>query len=253
MSSANNSNSETLSDPFRSRRIAGLIVAYFFPTFITWCYFVLADSYAKSTQQTVYLIVKIIQFAFPAVWTFFALREPLRTSKPTTRGVLIGITFSLTVVGTGWILFQSMLRDLPLFTTAATMIQQKIAAFGIASASAYFVLTAFYSLVHSLLEEYYWRWFVFQQSRRLMPLWPAAVLSAIGFTLHHTVVLSVFFPGVPWLLALFSAAIAIGGVFWAWLFNRSASIFDTWLSHLLIDAGIFAIGYQLVQQSFSAG
>ena len=157
------------------------------------------------------------------------------------------------VVGAGWILFQSTLRDVPVFTTAATLIQQKIAAFGIASAGAYFALTAFYSLFHSVLEEYYWRWFVFQQSRRLMPLWPAAMLSAIGFTLHHIVVLNVFFRGVPWLVALLSAAIAIGGVFWAWLFDRGGSVFDTWPSHLLIDAGVFAIGYQLVQQSFSAG
>jgi membrane protease YdiL (CAAX protease family) len=253
MSSVKNLNSEASSDPFRSRRIAGLIFAYLFPTFITWCYFVLAESYPKSTQQTVYLIVKIIQFAFPAGWTFFALREPLRTSKPTIRGVLLGVAFSLVVVGAGWIVFQSTLRELPVFTTAATLIQEKIAAFGIASVGAYFALTAFYSLIHSLLEEYYWRWFVFQQSRRLAPLWPAALLSAIGFTMHHVVVLSVFFRGVPWLVALLSAAIAIGGLFWAWLFNRSKSVFDTWLSHLLIDAGIFAIGYQLVQQSFSAG
>jgi membrane protease YdiL (CAAX protease family) len=160
--------------------------------------------------------------------------------------------FSVVVVCAGLILFQTALRNLPVFTTAAELIQQKIAAFGIASAGAYFALTAFYSLFHSLLEEYYWRWFVFQQSSRLMAFWPAALLSAIGFTLHHIIVLNVFFKGAPWLVAALSTAIAIGGVFWAWLFNRTGSVFDTWLSHLLIDAGIFAIGYQLVQNSFSA-
>jgi hypothetical protein len=64
----------------------------------------------------------------------------------------------------------------------------------------------------------------------------------------------VFFRGELWFVAMLSAAIAIGGIFWAWLFNRSASVFDTWVSHLLIDAGIFAIGYELVRHSFvSAG
>jgi CAAX protease family protein len=250
MTSINTSTGPLSADPLRSRRIAGLIVAYFFPTFITWCYFVLAGRYPMGTQQTVYLIVKIIQFAFPAAWTVFALREPLRTAKPTSSGVLLGAAFAATVVCAGLIFFNSALIHLPVFTRAAELIQHKIGAFGVASAAAYFVLAAFYSLFHSLLEEYYWRWFVFQQTRRMMAFWPAAVLSAIGFTLHHILVLSVFFKGVPWLVALLSAAIAIGGIFWAWLFNRSESVFDTWFSHLLIDAGIFVIGYELVRHSF---
>jgi CAAX protease family protein len=250
MSSINTSTGATAVDPFRSRRIAGLIFAYLFPVFITWCYFVLAGRYPMRTQQTVYLVVKIIQFAFPAAWTIFALREPLRTSRPTAGGVLLGAAFAAVVVSGGLLIFNSALHDLPIFGAAAKLIQHKIGAFGIASAGTYFALAAFYSLFHSLLEEYYWRWFVFQQTSRLMPLWPAAVLSSIGFTLHHIVVLCVFFQGVLWLVALLTAAIAVGGIFWAWLFNRSASVFDTWLSHLLIDAGIFLIGYELLQHSF---
>jgi membrane protease YdiL (CAAX protease family) len=250
MSSINTSTDALSVDPFRSRRIVGLIFAYLFPTIITWCYFVLAGRYPMGTQQTVFLVVKIVQFALPAAWTFFALREPLRTSKPTVSGVMIGAAFAASVVGAGLVVFKTALQHLPVFTTAAELIQHKIAAFGIASTASYFVLAAFYSLVHSLLEEYYWRWFVFQQTRRVIAFWPAAVLSSVGFTLHHIVVLSVFFRGVPWLVALLSAAIAIGGIFWAWLFNRRASVFDTWVSHLLIDAGIFAIGYELVRQSF---
>jgi hypothetical protein len=38
------------------------------------------------------------------------------------------------------------------------------------------------------------------------------------------------------------------------LFDRSDSVFDTWPSHLVIDAGIFlAIGYPLVRQLLDAG
>ena len=106
----------------------------------------------------------------------------------------------------------------------------------------------FYSLFHSLLEEYYWRWFVFRQLRRLVPLWPAIVVSALGFMGHHVIVLSEFFKEAPWLAWLFSSAVAVGGVFWAWLYERTGSLFGPWLSHLLIDAGIFWVGYDLVAQ-----
>jgi membrane protease YdiL (CAAX protease family) len=46
-----------------------------------------------------------------------------------------------------------------------------------------------------------------------------------------------------------SFAVALGGGFWAWLYERTGSIFGPWLSHLLIDAGIFWIGYDLIRQS----
>jgi membrane protease YdiL (CAAX protease family) len=238
-------------DPYRSLRWAGLVFAIAFPTLITWGYFVFADRYSRGTQQTVYLIAKVIQFAFPAVWTWLALREPLRTSRPTVSGVLMGLAFGVAVAGAGTAIFRFALIDLPIFTSAAELVQQKVKAFGIDSAGKYFVLASFYSLFHSGLEEYYWRWFVFRQLERVMSLWPAVILSGLAFTLHHIVVLSVYFKGDVWLIALLAGATAIGGFFWAWLYHRSDSIFDTWPSHLLIDVGVFfGVGYELVRHAF---
>ncbi len=239
-------------DPYRSFRWAGLVIAIALPTLITWAYFILAGRYPKETQQTVYLVVKVIQFAFPALWTLFVLREPLRTARPTASGLLLGVAFGVAVTAAGMALFEFVLRDTQVFTAAAELIYRKIEAFGIDSAWKYFLMAGFYSVFHSLFEEYYWRWFVFRQLRRLMPLWPAVIFSGLAFMLHHIVVLRVFFRGAPWLIALFAGAIAIGGFFWAWLYQRSNSIFDTWLSHLLIDAGLFfGVGYELVRHTFA--
>jgi membrane protease YdiL (CAAX protease family) len=105
---------------------------------------------------------------------------------------------------------------------------------------------------HSLFEEYYWRWFVFRQLRRLAPLWPAVVISALGFMAHHVIVLHEILKSAPWLAWLLSLAVAAGGGFWAWLYERSGSIFGPWLSHLLIDAGIFWIGYDLIRETVSS-
>ncbi len=238
--------------PSSTLRWVGVVFAMVFPAIITWFYFVFADRYSTGAKQTVYLVVKIIQFAFPAVWALLALREPLRTGHPTVRGLLLGVGFSLAVVAAGMTMFEFVLRGTAIFATAAELIQHKVAAFGVTSAGKYFALAGFYSLFHSLFEEYYWRWFVFRQLRHLMSLWPAAVLSAIAFTLHHIVVLSVFFKGETWLIALLAGGVAVGGVFWAWLYNRSDSLFDTWPSHLLVDAGLFFLGYELLQHTFAA-
>jgi membrane protease YdiL (CAAX protease family) len=45
---------------------------------------------------------------------------------------------------------------------------------------------------------------------------------------------------------LASAAVAVGGAMWAWLYQRSGSIYAPWLSHLLIDAAIFTIAFDMV-------
>ncbi len=231
----------------RRLRWAGVVFALVFPTVITWAYFVLAGRYSTGAQQATYLVVKAIQFAFPLVWVWFVLREPLRSGPPAARGLAIGAAFGLLVVGAGWLLFDGVLRDAEAFARAATLIREKVGGFGIDSAWKYAVLAGFYSLFHSLLEEYYWRWFVFRQLRCLIPLWPAVVVSALGFTAHHVIVLGEFFHETPWLACLFASAVAVGGAFWAWLYERSGSLYGPWLSHLLIDAGIFWIGYDLLR------
>ena len=45
--------------------------------------------------------------------------------------------------------------------------QEKVRGFGVGSVWAYAALTLFYSAIHSGLEEYYWRWFVFGQLRQM--------------------------------------------------------------------------------------
>jgi membrane protease YdiL (CAAX protease family) len=230
----------------------GVLFALIYPTIITVGYFVLAREQSKGFQQTVFLIVKVIQFAFPAVWVALVLREPLRTGRVSSKGVLLGAGFSALVVGAGWLLFNFLLRHHAAFVAASEFILKKIDAFGINTVWKFVLLAAFYSILHSLFEEYYWRWFVFRQLRRLIPLWPAIIVSALGFMSHHVIVLLQIFHDAPWLAWLLSAAVAVGGAFWAGLYERSASIFGPWLSHLLLDAGIFWIGYQLIHEAIAS-
>jgi uncharacterized protein len=99
---------------------------------------------------------------------------------------------------------------------------------------------------HSLLEEYYWRWFLFGGLRRFMPVAAAVVLSSLAFAAHHVILLAVFFGGQALPTILFSVCVAVGGAAWAWIYQRSGSLLGPWLSHLMIDAGIFVVGYDLV-------
>ena len=46
----------------------------------------------------------------------------------------------------------------------------------------------------------------------------------------------------------FAICVAIGGMIWAWLYDRTGSLYGPWLSHLAVDAGIFFIGWDMVKE-----
>ena len=56
-----------------------------------------------------------------------------------------------------------------------------------------------------------------------------------------------FYTGWDWSVGISLAlAIAAAGAYWAWLYERSGSLVGPWISHLLVDAAIFAIGWRLI-------
>ena len=64
------------------------------------------------------------------------------------------------------------------------------------------------------------------------------------------IVLGIYFEWQLLPTSFFSLAVAVGGAMWAWLYHRSGSIFGPWMGHLLVDAGIFLVGYDLVRDAF---
>src|SRR5690606_1734554 len=116
-----------------------------------------------------------------------------------------------------------------------------------------------YSLVHSWLEEYYWRWFVLNELRpedersallatdKISPAtWRAILISSLAFAAHHVIVLAGYFQwSSPWTYLL-SGCVAVGGGVFAWLYVRGRSIYAPWLAHAWADATIFLIGYDLL-------
>jgi membrane protease YdiL (CAAX protease family) len=218
-----------------------------FPGLLTWVYFVALAHSDPRLQQLAYGVGKTLQFAFPVVWITLVRRERVRFAWPRMAGLPMGLGFGLLVLAAALAGYHLVLEPAGLLAAAAAMIREKIANFHIRSSGGFLAMGVFYCVVHSFLEEYYWRWFVFGQLRRLMPPGAAMVVSAVGFTLHHVLVLGFYFGLFSWPTLLFSLAVTVGGVFWAWLYQRSGSLYGPWLSHLLVDAAIFLVGYDLVR------
>lgn len=160
-------------------------------------------------------------------------------------GLLGGLLSGLAISGFLFVIWETLLAGTPLAARAAQTISVKLAGFGIETAGGYLLLAVFYSVFHSLLEEYYWRWFVFGHLRRSLPVTTAAILSSLAFMSHHILVvgeLAGTYNARTWLLA---STVGAGGLIWAWLYHRSRSLVGPWLSHALVDAALLWIGYGL--------
>lgn len=116
---------------------------------------------------------------------------------------------------------------------------------GLGFADHFLIFALFVSVVHSAIEEVYWRWFVFRGFRsRLGGGVAAHALAAAAFGAHHLVVLLQFFRFD--LALLTTLGVAAGGAFWSWLYARTGSLVGPWVSHLAVDLALMAIGHRLI-------
>ena|SRR5579883_2643314 len=238
--------------PGHDRKLTAALVAVAMalPTLMAWLYFKrLAgqQSSANPLQQAVYSGGKGIQFLLPVLWLWLTHGRLWATRRPHFTGWPVGVGFGLLVSAGLLVLYFGHFRDSSLLSDTPEKLRGKLHEFDIGTPSSYAALAGFIVVAHSLLEEYYWRWFVFGRLGTLIPFWPAVVLSSLAFMSHHVIILDAFFPGRLLTATLpFSLGVAVGGAVWAWLYARADSVWSPWLSHALVDAALFVIGWDLV-------
>lgn len=116
----------------------------------------------------------------------------------------------------------------------------KISDLGIGS---FVLFAALFSVVHSLFEEYYWRWFALGAGKKIIGS-SAALVTSAAFGLHHIIILSQLFP--LWFAIVGGMVTMLAGFMWCWMTVNSNSILPAWISHLFADATIMYIGWNLL-------
>ena len=92
---------------------------------------------------------------------------------------------------------------------------------------------------NSILEEIYWRGYIFSRLRKLTSPRNTVILTALFYTSYHLITTVTLFSLVQGLLL--SSAIFLVGIFWAYLRIRYESIIPAVISHLLADLGLMLI------------
>ena len=221
----------------------------FFPIIQALLYFVLMADWNTAIQQGTYLATKIIMLVFPLVYMLKVAKEPFLVRKFNSRGLVEGSSFGFGILVTTCLLYYLWLKPIDFIgpdTSVGKAISDRISNFGLVTPLRFILFGCFVSLIHSGLEEYYWRWFTLGQLSRVFSKYAACVISGLGFMLHHIVILGVYFGFTHPASYIFSFGVAIGGMYWAWLYIRKDSIYAPWLSHAWIDLAIFIIGYDVI-------
>jgi hypothetical protein len=187
---------------------------------------------------------KLWLLLLPLLWLRFVDRAPLSLSPARQGGLAAGLAGGVALsvlVAAAYILAGERLLDNGTLSAGMTAV-------GLDRPAVYLAGAAYWILVNSLLEEYVWRWFCFQQCRRLMSAPAAVAVAALCFTLHHVVALAAFMPAGA--VALCAVGIFTGGAVWSALYARYGSIWPAYLSHAVVDLCVFGIGARLL---FGAG
>lgn len=219
--------------------ILGVLPAAALQSIGAFIYFILLSG--PDWAQTAYLIDKIIIISLLAFW--LVKRPPIISCKifQSWSNVLLGCLIGLISIGfVGLVAWLSW----PMLVTVAPEIKNKISNFSLLTN--YFVMTAVaFSLIHSLFEEWYWRWFVNKGLELYFSSTWAMVIGSLAFTAHHVIILSQFF---TWPITIFySSGVFLAGVIWTKLYKITGNLAAPWAAHALTDLVIFAVIYQLIK------
>ncbi len=229
-------------DISRSLQWRTVIPAMCLPFIASLLYFVLFSEHTFS--RIIYGGTKVFTLTWPVI--VMALIHRSRLPRLNLRNPVhikalpLGGGAGLGIAGAMLLLMQTPLGSV--VTEGGVNIGRKTQELGVLEH--FWIFAAGISIFHSLLEEYYWRWFVYGRLRELLPRWPAHIVGGASFAAHHIVITTQFFPSA-WGV-FFGCMVGVGGVIFSLLYEHQHSLIGAWIAHMIVDFGIMAIGRQVM-------
>lgn len=217
-------------------------VAFALPLTADLVYFVLPPN--STVARWGYGATKVFLLTWPLICICFLLpakpKADVRFKRRPWWSLGVGTALGLAIAGGIVGLMQTPLEEL--VREGSPVVREKMRILGW---SENFVYWAFgISLIHSALEEYYWRWFGYGRLARFWPGMGAHLAAAAAFSLHHYVILWVYFS--PGLALWLGTMVALGGFLWSQLYQRTGSLLGPWASHVFADLAIFWVGWRMM-------
>ncbi len=191
--------------------------------------------------RTISVLAYVWMLGFPWWWTRQVEGRSLAIAPPKRAELLVGLVlggamFAVIVGAYAWV-GQTWLDAAFIRKTAATI--------QLNSAAKFLAFGLYFTLINSLVEEYFWRWFVDRHCRVLLPKYGATVLSAALFTFHHVLILKFYAPDGR-AVVLGSLGVFAAGLIWSMCIRQTKSLWVGYISHLLADAALHLVAARLL-------
>ena len=203
--------------------------------------FTLGYSDDEFASQIFFVICKLWLILAPAYWYLRVEKKPPSWSLPSRDGIVVGgisgLIMSIIII-VMWLLFGDTLdKDSMISELEST---------GLTEFQMYLVGMIYWIFFNSLLEEYVFRWFVTIKAIKLLGSeTKAIILSAILFTLHHTIAMQ-YYGFVWWQTVIACIGLLFAAAIWSWLYVQYRSVWVCWFSHAICDVAVFGIGYLII-------
>ncbi len=204
---------------------------FFVRSFSTPTYF------TSSLYKIIFLLPLVYRYYFHKKSWKAALCENFSLSlfqKYISHALCWGALFAL-LYGAAFFLFKNML--------SSTVITSALQSFASITPANILFIGLYIIVFNSLLEEFFWRGFFFNETHSLYGWIVAYILTALGFSLYHITFFYSWFS--PDLVLLATAGLFAYSLFMSMLFQKYQDLFTCWLIHALVDVVQIGIGLWL--------
>lgn len=101
-------------------------------------------------------------------------------------------------------------------------------------------IAIYISIVNSLLEEFFFRGFMFLNLRRVGGRKLAYIISAFLFSIYHIAIMGSWFS--PIIFALAMAGLFVGALIFNYLNEKGGNIYNSWIVHMMANLSINTVG-----------
>lgn len=190
--------------------------------------------------QILLALTRIWMLVLPLLWVRWIDRDEYKFSRPNRSelqtGVNLGLLMFAVILGAYGSIGQHLI--------GVDQIRSKAEQIGLRTLSVYLIGAFYFTVINSLIEEYVWRWFVYQKCE-LLNRDRAVWLAAFCFTPHHSIALMAYTQS--WLVTILgSIAVFAAGAIWSKCYLAYRSLWSGYISHLLADLAIAFVGWHLL-------
>ncbi|SER28227.1 CPBP family intramembrane glutamic endopeptidase [Piscibacillus halophilus] len=198
---------------------------------------ILEVSYVLKTSSKILLFL-IVPVLFIKIVLKEKLMESLRLNQIDVKGLQLGIELgilSMIVVITAYVLLQNYIDAEGIILDLQERLNITL--------ETYVFVALYITFGNSLLEEFYFRGFIFLKFYQSGYHWLGYIFSSALFAVYHVAIFATWFSFEIMLLAL--AGLFIVGFIFCWLNTKSNNFLNSWILHICADIAVVSIGFYL--------